>query len=988
MSQWLANAMERVLDFTNILNASIAASWMVLAVIVLRFLLKKAPRWTHVALWGLVAVRLLLPFSIESAFSLIPSAETVPQEILVYEGEKLQDSAFLDIVSNPAFSQSVTVEVGETVDRVQVSLVQMTPIWIAGMVVLLVYTAVSYWHLRRKVSEAVILRSNIFQSENAATPFVLGIIKPRIYLPYHMGEQDIAHVIAHEQAHICRKDHWWKPLGFLLLTIHWFNPLMWLAYVLLCRDIELACDEKVIKELGNEQRADYTQALVACSVNRRMIAACPLAFGEVGVKERVKSVMNYKKPAFWVIVLAVIACVIVAVCFLTNPAAEREFPINGINVSELDTEQVVEMIAKVEKLEDGSQLCVNADNFDLMFTSDFNWANDGAIRYFYTKDQTVYSAQLRMFHEDNKYFITDSDKWIEQEQVFKLFHYLDALKYMPQEEIRQLSPDADGYSVMMRHEGAPSDYDRVLKYSRNGVNANDGWYIHLEVQPLHEVEGGSYNGTGDEVIHLFYNSGDKRDDIAGKTYLYDGEGFGGSFTITLYEDGTFTYYEGMLSSYIGDGTFMLNGDTVVMTDDGPGGYGLVNHFRRDGDDLVFVEQDSDNFIYIKVKDGEKFHCTGEAFKQNNGADGTGQIEHSQELSLNDVIMLSQKGYELTWSDFEQFKYVETGSGLYIRVYEINEMYELWIGGSWIDEDPMYIYLALADDHETRIDIRDGGVTEFIGTDHSEALLNRAIYDAIINCNRSEKNLGLYHCASFVMLGKEEISGTPVAGSNDHIGTVTVYGLALHHGYDVVGGNLQEVEGSHTPVAITFNVKNGKYSLKEYWRPGDGAYYASDICEKFPDEIEDDAMDTQKYILAQIQECRAQAVATNGIDAVTTIEHLFEIIESSPATSSRPADYIEAHPIEYRELTYYGSYTLQYVFSKFLEGGQTGLRGHLMRSVLDDLAPEAQLRLYAETGQEYFDEWKAGAIRISEQHDMEWIEKHQPAIWLLLQMIDN
>ena len=181
------------------------------------------------------------------------------------------------------------------------------------------YTAISYWRLRRKVDTAVRYEDNIFQSENVGSPFVLGIIKPKIYLPFKMDEQDMEHVVAHEQAHIRRKDHWWKPLGFLLLTIHWFNPLMWLAYVLLCRDIELACDEKVIKELGNEQRADYTQALVACSVNRRMIAACPLAFGEVGVKERVKSVMNYKKPAFWIIILAVIACVVVVVCFLTNP---------------------------------------------------------------------------------------------------------------------------------------------------------------------------------------------------------------------------------------------------------------------------------------------------------------------------------------------------------------------------------------------------------------------------------------------------------------------------------------------------------------------------------------------------------------------------------------------------------------------------------------------------------------------------------------------
>ena len=181
------------------------------------------------------------------------------------------------------------------------------------------YTAISYWRLRRKVDTAVRYKDNIFQSENVSFPFVLGIIKPRIYLPFKMNGQYLEYVVAHEQAHICRKDHWWKPLGFLLLMIHWFNPLMWLAYVLLCRDIELACDEKVIKELGNEQRGDYTQALVACSVNRRMIAACPLAFGEVSVKERVKSVMNYKKPAFWVIIISVIVCVGVAVCFLTNP---------------------------------------------------------------------------------------------------------------------------------------------------------------------------------------------------------------------------------------------------------------------------------------------------------------------------------------------------------------------------------------------------------------------------------------------------------------------------------------------------------------------------------------------------------------------------------------------------------------------------------------------------------------------------------------------
>lgn len=306
--------------FLKIVNMSISASWLVLAVLLLRFVLKKAPKWVNVLLWGIVAVRLAFPFSIESALSLIPSAETISPGIMMDNMPSVQTGVpAINNVINPVISSSLAPTPGASANPLQIWIPILSIIWAVGVAVLLLYTAVSYWRLRRKVSEAVILRDNIFQSENVASPFVLGIIKPKVYLPYHMDGQDLSHVVAHEQAHIRRRDHWWKPLGFLLLTIHWFNPLMWLAYVLLCRDIELACDEKVIKELGNEQRADYTQALVACSVNRRMIAACPLAFGEVGVKERVKSVMNYKKPAFWIIVLAVIACVVVAVCFLTNP---------------------------------------------------------------------------------------------------------------------------------------------------------------------------------------------------------------------------------------------------------------------------------------------------------------------------------------------------------------------------------------------------------------------------------------------------------------------------------------------------------------------------------------------------------------------------------------------------------------------------------------------------------------------------------------------
>ena len=307
--------------FLKIVNMSISASWLVLAVLVLRLALKKAPKWVSVLLWGIVAIRLLLPVSLESVFSLIPNTETIQPEIMLDRTPEIDTGiGSLDEILNPVITEAFRPNELTSINPLQIWIPLAALLWLTGIAAMLIYTAVSYLLLRRKVETAVRLRDNIFQSEYIASPFVLGIIKPKIYLPFHMDETSIVHVIAHEEAHINRKDHWWKPMGFLLLSIHWFNPLMWLGYILLCRDIELACDEKVIGELDSETKADYTQALVACSVSRRSIAACPLAFGEVGVKDRVKSVMHYKKPAFWIILVAVIACVVTAVCFLTDPA--------------------------------------------------------------------------------------------------------------------------------------------------------------------------------------------------------------------------------------------------------------------------------------------------------------------------------------------------------------------------------------------------------------------------------------------------------------------------------------------------------------------------------------------------------------------------------------------------------------------------------------------------------------------------------------------
>ncbi len=306
--------------FLSVLNLSISTLYLILAVLLARLLLKKSPKWIHVLLWGLVAVRLLCPISLESALSLIPKTEVVRPEIMMDAAPTVDTGIpVVNELINPVITESFTPDPAASANPLQVLLPICALIWLLGVLVMAAYTLFSYLRLRHSVRGAKPQGNNVYISRRVSSPFILGVIRPRIYLPETLSEEDQAHVLAHEQTHLHRKDHWWKPLGFLLLTVHWFNPLMWVAYLLLCRDIELACDEKVIGSLSRQEKADYSQALLNCSVRRRSIAACPLAFGEVGVRQRVRNILNYKKPAFWVIVLAIILCIVVAVCFLTNP---------------------------------------------------------------------------------------------------------------------------------------------------------------------------------------------------------------------------------------------------------------------------------------------------------------------------------------------------------------------------------------------------------------------------------------------------------------------------------------------------------------------------------------------------------------------------------------------------------------------------------------------------------------------------------------------
>ena len=311
--------------FIKTLNMGIAASWLILAVVVLRILLKRAPKRFRLLLWAVVGLRLVLPVSIESALSLVPSAQTLPEGVMYAAAPELNTGiAALNDAINPAFTAAFAPEPAASANPLQVLLPVASVIWLAGAAVMLLWALVSWLRLRRRVAEAVRLEGNVYESERVASPFVLGLIRPRIYLPFGLDEGAREQVLTHERAHIARGDHVIKPLGWLILAVYWYNPLVWLAYALFCRDIELACDERVIRRLPVSVRADYSQALLDLSRPHHGVGACPLAFGESAVKCRVKSVLTYKRPAFWLIMLAAVLCIGAAVCFLTDPKAEAD----------------------------------------------------------------------------------------------------------------------------------------------------------------------------------------------------------------------------------------------------------------------------------------------------------------------------------------------------------------------------------------------------------------------------------------------------------------------------------------------------------------------------------------------------------------------------------------------------------------------------------------------------------------------------------------
>ena len=617
--------------YMQVLDMSKTASIVILVVVLARLLLKKAPKVFSYALWAVVLFRLLCPVTFEAPVSIVPEMNSVSQgytlseeSISVFGAGEAAYQAVGDALNGGLGIQHIrTTEKTETgmtkyvtTDWWSVWILFGQYVWVAGITAMLIYSAVSYLKLRKKLSVVVPLRDNIFIADDIKSPFVVGLFRPKIYLPCNLGDKEQEYIILHEQHHIKRLDHVMKALAFLALAIHWFNPLVWVAFVLASKDMEMSCDEAVIRKVDGDVRADYSASLLTLATGRRIIAGTPLAFGEGDTKGRINNLSKWKKPAVWVVLIAVVACAVLAVTVLTNPITM-------------------------------------GDHFVLTNTD--SPANTNKLSYDIQLGNKAMSGQIYV------------EQWIDGACVKSapvvMTQYVDSI------EITMRDRREDGTSVGTDIQIETNQYGgSLLTYFEHPENFN--------------VIGWGFKGYG----------------LKEKNKLTSSE-------------------EVILAAKVFD-----NGSGIRAYDCKT----LVNEPER-------------------IKEAAYMIVVRAVFSE----DPLGVTSHSEAsfptevLTLNDVIILSQKGYDLTWADFENYDYIETGSGLYIRVYEINARFRLMIGGGGPGSDPMYIYLALANDLDTRIDIRDGGVTEFISeygnlapTYHPEGILHLGLNAEIVEIDAS------------------------------------------------------------------------------------------------------------------------------------------------------------------------------------------------------------------------------------------------------------
>lgn len=922
--------------FLKLLNMSITAGWVVLVIVVLRQVLKRAPKSMVCFLWAFVALRLLCPISVESVLSLIPSAETVPQDIMYHQNPQIHSGILmLNTTINPILSEGMSPAPGDSVNPMQVVIYIVSRIWIMGMLGMVLYAVVSYYKIHKQVAVSLKLEDKLYVCDDIESPFILGIMRPRIYLPSSLEEEKQLYVIAHEKAHLKRCDHWWKPVGFLLLTVYWFHPLMWLAYVLLCKDIELACDEKVIKELGEAQKRPYSEALLYCSVSRRRIVACPLAFGEVGVKERVKSVLHYKKPAFWVIMTTVFVCVIVAVCFLTNPKEKLVSEKNPLGYSYYVKE-----------------VCYSTPK-DLIYST-FS-AVETMPLYGFNTDMEMYQKSNRLVVDRNESLLSKRNK------DWQLLGGLQEIK-LTENNFDNYFKGFEGVSDFGWHNNMTAKTFREENKAAWEV-LTDGEYSYYLLQ---QKDGGVYlaawyydsereqNPTSDDssVRRLFRL--ERADKVS---CVVEANGRSTFFAMDWYPDWPLEeYYEDMSMAEVDD-----SGTLAFQVDGTPTALEILEERYWKADDTWCKAETSD---YTLTPNHEGKYVVG--------------LERTQQVEEYSVFtVLYQDGKYIM-----RVRYPERVQPEGDRETDNKGNKENAAGLQNVSETQEWL------EEQSQM-----------GQQEELSPLDMAIRKVILG-NETDKNIKgvLFNCASHITLATETVCGVPLENGGEAKEYVTVYAWVMTPGYVYKYPTNAIVSDSngYGLAILKFEVgSDGEYIIEEHLNV-EGIVYARDrkvaeekyyqgsksykklFQEMLPREVKEAFDNEQMYFYWLTWDCYEQAIQDAGVDTDSVITGLLdEALNNEYAWQAA------------RELTYYGKYTLQYCFEEFERGGQTGDRGKLMEEACKKIAKyygEPKLsEIKSTNGQEWFDMVKENSRELEMQYGLAVMAEEYPISWMILEL---
>jgi len=669
--------------FIKILNMSITASYFALVLIIIRMLFKKVPKWLSCIMWGLVGLRLVFPFSFESMLSLVPSAETVPTDIMVSTQPHISSGiSYINSSLNPIINEAFAPKLDESANPLQLIIPIISALWLIGIIVMLTYAFISYIILRKKTSISIETEKSIFICDRIDSPFILGIIRPKILIPSFISENDKNFILAHEKAHIKRYDHLWKPLGFIILSIHWFNPVMWLSYILLCRDIEGACDEKVIKEMEGTGKKAYSEALINCSAPKKYITACPLAFGETGVKQRIKNVLNYKKPAFWLVIVAVILSVLLSVFFLTDPTTSS---INNIE----NYENIFRGVEKLQFYMPENFIYTTEDPGDELRVLKRIKINPEAISD--DKEERKHLYKVKINGKTTVFFDENISKlWIEDNINMGIENSSDI--NIDENKEASLSYKIENPHILIKlFDKIQTPENPVLSAPTSPANTEYKG-VYIEIKSIDKNHGGYY------VLTMLWRNVTAKDVTYGDGYdieIKNGDTWESVAKENIEFNNTFGY---ILAA---DSTELMKYTTQKFDISKIGRYRLIAEF-------------SDEFGGI-YKTSAEFHISnaGSDISEIGGVSGPDGVLKTKKMTLSDVKKLAEKGNTLSWEDFAAYSSVETSFGIFKKEYEINDLFYIEIGSEKPYTEPLYITLHCNAISNLYADMRNDNISEFI-----------------------------------------------------------------------------------------------------------------------------------------------------------------------------------------------------------------------------------------------------------------------------------